>query len=52
MFILRTNSSAYFIFFEAQPHIHLVAESHVGEMSTCEVTAPCFCSDNRLDVQW
>jgi len=52
MLILRTNSSEYFMFSEAQPHIHLVVESDVGEMSTCEVMARCFCSDNRLDVKW
>lgn len=39
------------IFSEAQTHTHLVVESHVYEMSTCEVTTPSFCSDDRLDVK-
>jgi hypothetical protein len=51
MLTLRRKSSTYFLFSEAKPYTHFVAESDVGEMSTCEVMVRCFCSDDRLVVK-
>ena len=51
MLTIRRKSSTYFLFSEVKPYTHFVAESDVGEMSTCEVMVRCFCSDDRLVVK-